>query len=131
MARFFESLWKYQRVAQSLFWAAAIFALIMAALPHPPHIPGNPSDKIQHIAAFVTLSLLGAWAFPRVSLVQLLLRLSLFGAFIELVQAIPVLHRDSDPLDWIADTLACVLMLALIGWWRARPATATAGAERQ
>ena len=78
------------------------------------------------MAAFVTLSLLGAWAFPRLSLIQLLLRLSLFGAFIELVQAIPVLHRDSDPLDWIADTIACIAVLALIAWVRARPATADA-----
>jgi len=116
-----QLLWKYRRAAQPLFWAAAIFAFVMAAIPHPPDIPGNPSDKLQHIAAFATLSLLGAWAFPRLSLIQLLLRLSLFGAFIELVQAIPFLHRDSDPLDWIADTLACVAVLAAIAWWRARP----------
>jgi len=121
-----EVLSKYRPAARPLFWAAAIFALVMAALPHPPDIPGNPSDKVQHMAAFVTLSLLGAWAFPRLSLIQLLLRLSLFGAFIELVQAIPVLHRDSDPLDWIADTIACIAVLALIAWVRARPATADA-----
>jgi hypothetical protein len=47
--------------------------------------------------------------------------LSLFGASIELVQAIPVLHRDSDPLDWIADTIACIIVLGVIAWWRARP----------
>jgi hypothetical protein len=120
MARLTQILWKYHRVAQPLFWAAAIFAFVMAAMPHPPDIPGKPSDKIQHIAAFVTLSLLGSWAFPRLSLIQLLVRLSLFGAFIELVQAIPVLHRDSDPLDWIADTIACVAVLAVIAWGRGR-----------
>jgi hypothetical protein len=114
-------LFKYQRAAQPLFWAAAIFALVMALIPYVPHIPGNPSDKIQHIAAFITLSLLGAWAFPGLSLIQLLLRLSLFGAFIELAQAIPILHRDSDPLDWIADTIACIIVLGVIAWWRARP----------
>jgi len=121
MARFLEVLWKYRHAARPLFWAAALFAFVMAVIPHPPEIPGDPSDKLQHIAAFVTLSLLGAWAFPGLSLVQLLLRLSLFGAFIELVQAIPVLHRDSDPLDWIADTIACIAVLAAIAWWRARP----------
>jgi hypothetical protein len=121
MARFLEILWKYRRVARPLFWAAAIFAIFMAVVPHPPEIPGDPSDKVQHMAAFVTLSLLGSWAFPRLPLIQLLLRLSLFGAFIELVQAIPVLHRDSDPLDWIADTIACIAVLAAIAWWRARP----------
>jgi uncharacterized membrane protein len=116
-----QILFKYQRAAQPLFWAAAIFALVMALIPYVPDIPGNPSDKIQHIAAFITLSVLGAWAFPGLSLIQLLLRLSLFGAFIELAQAIPILHRDSDPVDWIADTIACIIVLGVIAWWRARP----------
>ena len=120
MARLLEVLWKYQRAARPLFWAGALFAFMMAVIPHPPEIPGNPSDKIQHIAAFVTLSLLGAWAFPRLSLVQLLVRLSLFGAVIELIQAIPALNRDSDPLDWLADTAACIAVLAAIAWWRAK-----------
>ena len=121
MPKLREILFKYQRAAKPLFWAAAIFALVMALIPYVPDIPGNPSDKIQHIAAFITLSVLGAWAFPGLSLIQLLLRLSLFGASIELVQAIPVLHRDSDPLDWIADTIACIIVLGVIAWWRARP----------
>src|SRR4051794_18857902 len=89
-----------------LFWAAASFAFVMAVLPHPPELPGAPSDKIQHMAAFATLGVLGAWGYARTALVQLLAGLSLFGAFIELVQAIPDLHRDSDVKDWIADTIA-------------------------
>ena len=92
----------------------------MAVLPHPPHIPGNPNDKLQHITAFATLSLLGSFAYPATPLIAFLLRLSLFGAFIEVVQAIPVLHRDSDILDWLADTAAIVVMLMLVAWWRRR-----------
>ena len=102
------------------FWAAATFAFVMAALPHPPELPGAPSDKVQHIIAFATLGLLGASAYPATSLVQLALRLSLFGAAIELVQAIPPLHRDSSVLDWIADTVACSAALAAVSWWRAK-----------
>jgi VanZ family protein len=96
------------------FWAAAIFAFVMAVLPHPPELPGHPSDKIQHVAAFATLGLLGGLAYPATSALQLAVRLSLFGAAIELVQAIPGLHRDSSALDWIADTIACGLVLALV-----------------
>jgi VanZ family protein len=103
-----------------LFWAAATFAFVMAILPHPPELPGNPSDKLQHIAAFATLSVLGAWAYVDASLTQLLAGLSLFGAVIELVQAIPALHRDSDVKDWIADTLATALVLTLVRWRRMR-----------
>jgi VanZ family protein len=112
--------WSASRTARSLFWAAGLFALVMALLPHPPHIPGEPNDKIQHITAFATLGLLGAWAYPITKPVKLLLWLSLFGATIELFQAIPVLHRDSDILDWLADTLASGIVLALVSWWRAR-----------
>jgi VanZ family protein len=109
-----------------LFWAAMIFAFVMAILPHPPEIPGSPSDKVQHVSAFATLGLLGTWAYVRTSLVLLLAGLSLFGAFIEIVQAIPALHRDSDVKDWIADTIACGIVLLIIHWRRTR-ARAAAG----
>jgi VanZ family protein len=108
------------RLTRGLFWAAALFALVMALLPHPPHIPGNPPDKIQHIAAFATLGLLGSFAFPRLSSLRLIAALSLFGAFIEIAQAIPFLQRDSDPLDWLADTAACLLVVAALRWREAR-----------
>ena len=109
-----------RRLPRLLFWAAAIFAFVMAVLPHPPQIPGHPSDKIQHIAAFATLGALGAWAFPRVGILKLIIRLSIFGAVIEIAQAIPALHRDSDVLDWLADTIACAVVLFAIRWWRTR-----------
>jgi VanZ family protein len=105
---------------RALFFAAAIFALVMAVLPHPPELPGEPSDKIQHMAAFATLGLLGAWAYAGAALLQLLAGLSLFGAFIEVVQAIPALHRDSDVKDWIADTIAAAAVLLLVHWRRMR-----------
>jgi VanZ family protein len=103
-----------------LFWAAATFAFVMAVVPHPPELPGEPNDKIQHMVAFATLGLLGAWAYARTPLPQLLAALSLYGAVIELVQAIPALHRDSDVKDWIADTLAAGVVLLFVGWWRLR-----------
>jgi VanZ family protein len=116
-------------VRRLLFWAAMVFAFVMAILPHPPEIPGEPSDKVQHVAAFATLGLLGTWAYVRTSLVVLLGGLSLFGAFIEVVQAIPALNRDSDITDWIADTIACGLVLLFVHWRRTR-ARAEAG-QRQ
>lgn len=112
--------WRASRTARAAFWGAAAFAFLMAVLPHPPEVPGNPNDKVQHIVAFATLSVLGSFAYPATTLVSLLMRLSLFGAFIEVVQAIPVLHRDSDILDWLADTVAVGAVLLLVRWWRRR-----------
>ena len=112
----------HSRLRKAAFWAAWAFAFVMAALPHPPRLPGQPDDKIQHLAAFVTLALLGSWAFPRAKCWTLLAWLSAYGALIELVQAIPMLHRDSDVLDWLADTVAAGAMLLLARWWRFRRA---------
>ena len=107
---------------RALFWAAAMFAFVMAVLPHPPRLPGDPSDKVLHITAFATLGLLGSFAYPAASVLRLLLPLSLFGALIEVVQAIPALHRDSDVVDWIADTVAAGVVLVLVRrQWRPSP----------
>lgn len=108
------------RLARTLFWAAALFAFVMAVLPHPPQVPGEPNDKIQHMLAFTTLALLGSWAFAKTAPWKLLLWLSLFGAAIEGVQGIPALHRDSELLDWVADTAAVVVVLLLIALVRRR-----------
>jgi hypothetical protein len=109
-----------RRLPRLLFWAAATFAFVMAVLPHPPELPGHPSDKIQHVTAFATLGALGVWAFPRSPTLKLIAGLSIFGAAIEIIQAIPALHRDSDILDWIADTIASAIVLLAIRWWKAR-----------
>ena len=103
-----------------LFWAAALFAFVMAVIPHPPQLPGNPSDKLQHMAAFATLGVLGAWAYARLPLLWLLAGLAAFGAFIEIVQAIPFLHRDSELMDWVADVAAAAVVLLFVWWWRTR-----------
>jgi VanZ family protein len=100
-----------------LFWAAVLLSLVMALMPHPPQLPGHPSDKLQHAAAFATMGIFGSLAYPRLRTLRLILALSLFGAFIEVAQAIPALHRDSDPLDWLADTVACTAAVIAVGWW--------------
>jgi len=91
----------------------------MALLPHPPQLPGAPSDKLQHIVAFATVAGLGSIAYRKMGLMRLLASLSAFGAIIEVLQRIPALHRDGDPLDWAADTIAAAMVLTAV-WWRRR-----------
>jgi hypothetical protein len=103
---------RHRRALRILFWAAAAFAFVMAINPHPPHFPGEPGDKVEHIAAFASLAALAAAAWPERNYAAIGLALSYFGAIIEIVQAIPALHRDCDIMDWAADTAALTLVLA-------------------
>jgi hypothetical protein len=106
-----------------LFWAAGAFAFVMAVIPHPPKVPGEPSDKVEHIVAFLVLAVLGRLAYPDTKKRYLLLGLAAFGAAIELVQGLPFVGRDRDPLDWIADvgaSLAVFVVVALWNYWKER-----------
>ena len=96
-------------VLRVLFWLGVAFAFTMAVLPHPPPV-GIKSDKIQHILAFLTLSALGSFAYPR-NAWRIMLGLFAFGALIELTQMIPELHRDAEFLDWVADATATTVVL--------------------
>lgn len=98
------------RMARLAFWPALLFALVMAILPKPPELPTDDlGDKFQHMLAFFTLTVLAGTGWPRGSLVRAALWLSLVGVGIEVVQAIPALHRDSDWRDWVADSGAIVV----------------------
>jgi VanZ family protein len=94
-----------------LFWATCAFTLVMALLPQPPQLPGSPSDKVQHVAAFLVLTSLAIMAYPRVSLLRIGLLMVLFGLLIELLQLIPALNRDGSALDWLADGAAVAAVL--------------------
>jgi VanZ family protein len=119
--------WRASPSARATFWAATAFSFVMAILPHPPEVPGEPNDKVEHIVAFATLAALASFAYPRVALTRLLVGLSLFGALIELVQGIPAIGRDRDVWDWVADTVAVAAVLALV--WLVRRVASARGAN--
>ncbi len=115
-------------VFKALFWCALVFALVMALLPHPPHLPiDDLGDKFEHMLAFATLAVLGAIAYPAMPLLRLGERLSFLGAIIEVLQSIPGLHRDCDIRDWIADTIAVAVALGIVHlMWQRRAAASQA-----
>lgn len=97
------------------FWLAVIFAYVAAILPaaEAPHI--SMWDKVNHMAAFFTITFLARAAYPRIAVLPLFALLAGFGAFIELSQAIPFIHRDAEWDDWFADILATLVGL-LLAW---------------
>ncbi len=104
-----------ERVIRPPFVVAIALTLMMALLPKPPALPIDRfGDKFEHMLAFAVLALLARFSFRRASSWRLLEHLSFFGALIEVFQSIPRLHRDCDPRDWAADTIAAGLALLLI-----------------
>lgn len=106
---------RFVALARLLFFAALAFTLLMALLPHPPRVPlDSLGDKVEHMLAFATLSVLAAFAFPGASLWRIGERLSFLGALIEVMQAYPLLHRDCSIFDWLADTVAVAIALLVV-----------------
>ena len=98
---------------------ALAFTLFMALDPHPPSpLAVTIWDKAQHAAAFGVLAILAALAWPRTSLLRLGEHLSFVGALIEVLQANPLIHRDCDIFDWVADTVAVAVVLLFIAMVR-------------
>lgn len=104
----------------ALFWLAIAATLYFTLRPPTVIVPF--SDKAQHAATFGGLIVLGMLAYPRISLLRIVVALSALGALIEIIQ--PYFGRDRDLKDWIADTAGILLVLAAFGaarlLWRQR-----------
>jgi hypothetical protein len=108
------------RLAKIVFFAALLFTFYSAVIPPEHALHLVPWDKAEHFIAFYALTGLAATAFPRRHILVIAALLSAFGALIEIVQGLPIVHRDRDFWDWVADTLAIGAALApmLLVWWR-------------
>ena len=99
------------KVARVAFFAALIFTFYSAVAPPAQALQLAPWDKATHFIAFYALTGLAVAAFPKRNLLLAAL-LSAFGALIEFVQGLPIVHRDRDFWDWVADTIAIASALA-------------------
>ena len=102
------------RLPRVVFAVTLIGTVIAAILPNgeAPDLGGG--DKVNHIAAFITLSVMAAWAWRQAALWRIALWLSALGGLIELIQAIPIIARDAEWDDWTADTAAVVVTLLIV-----------------
>jgi hypothetical protein len=108
------------RLAKIVFFAALLFTFYSAVIPPEHALQLVPWDKAEHFIAFYALTGLAAAAFPKRHILVIAALLSAFGALIEIVQGLPIVHRDRDFWDWVADTLAIGAALAPMSlvWWR-------------
>lgn len=103
----------YSRFRVPIFWTTVLVVYALAIMPAPQAPSLGAGDKVNHIAAFFVLTLLGRAAYRHAAVWRLGVGLSLFGILIELTQAIPVLQRDASFWDWVADSTAILVALAL------------------
>ena len=97
------------------FWGALLFAYVDAILPGKDAISLSLWDKLNHMIAFFTITFLARAAYPRIPIFRLFVMMAAFGAFIELSQAIPFIHRDAEWDDWFADMVATLIGL-IVAW---------------
>ena len=107
-------------LARVAFFAALAFTFYSAVIPPRDALQLVPWDKAEHFIAFYVLTGLAVVAFPKRHLFVLAALLSAFGALIEIVQGLPMVHRDRDFWDWVADTIAIASVIAPMAlvWWR-------------
>ena len=106
---------------QVLFVIACLVGVAYALLPKPPKLPTDRwGDKVEHMIGFAMLAFLAALAFPRMPRWRVIERLSFLGALVEVFQSIPGLGRDCDVKDWIADTVAVVVVTGVVALFAPR-----------
>ena len=98
--------------ARVAFWCCVAGSYTLAVLP-VQHEIGAANDKVNHIVAFLTMAFLGRLGWSRTRARWIAVGLVIFGAFIELSQATPVVHRDASWADLAADTAASIVGLIL------------------
>jgi hypothetical protein len=96
-----------------------VFTFYSAVIPPQKAVQLVPWDKAEHFIAFYALTGLGVAAFPRRNLFVLAALLSAFGAFIEFVQGLSIVHRDATSgtgsrTPWPSAALAPMILV----WWR-------------
>jgi hypothetical protein len=107
-------------LARCLFFAALMFTFYSAVILPTHALQLVPWDKAEHFIAFYALTGLAVAAYPKGRLWIIAGSLSAFGALIEIVQGLPIVHRDRDFWDWVADSIAIIAALSpmLLVWWR-------------
>jgi len=94
----------------------AALALIAFYAFKPGHPGGGlfPWDKADHFCAFFVVTVLAVVAFPNQSFLKIGIAVSVLGALIELIQALPIVNRDCDFWDWFAEMCAMSAVYGVI-----------------
>lgn len=88
-----------------VFVAAVVFTLYAALAPGDDTAGLIPWDKAKHFIVFYGLTFLAAMALPKSRWWKIAAVLLVFGIAIEILQGLPIVGRDADVFDIVADAL--------------------------
>lgn len=126
----------HPRLWQALWWLSMATVLTLALMPAPPKQIDLGWDKLNHLAAFGVMTMLGlgakVWRFAPQSLhrhgayaalaTAISLQMLAFGGLIEVLQSFTP-TRFAEWGDLVADSLGIALGLVAMTLWRARLAS--------
>ena len=94
---------KINRLGLAVFVAAVGFTLYAALVPGDDAQGLIPWDKAKHFVVFYGLTFLATLALPRSRFWKIGIVLLGFGIAIEILQGLPIVGRDADLFDVVAD----------------------------
>lgn len=97
-----HSLLRCQPLWRAILIVSAMAILYLATTSQPYPIPSAPSDKLNHLIAFIQLTVVTRLAWPALSRIWIAIGVMGFGLAIELMQA-QLPYRDFSVLDLAAD----------------------------
>ncbi len=110
------TLLRYQVLWRAALMLSLLAILFLATTPNPYPVPASASDKVNHLLAFVELTLLARLAWPHLDARWPALALLAYGLGIEAIQAF-LPYREFSLADLAADGagigLGLLLWLAL------------------
>jgi hypothetical protein len=112
-----EELSSGGRIARWAFWPSllTILALTLAPLAKEVEPPSLLSyDKFQHFTAFAGLASLAGLGWGLRNAFRVGLGISAVAASIEILQALPIVHRDPSFWDWTADIVGIACGFSLL-----------------
>ena len=114
---------KINRLGLAVFVAATVFTLYAALAPGDDTAGLIPWDKAKHFIVFYGLTFLAMMALPKSRFWKIALVLLGFGIAIEILQSLPVIGRDADIFDVVADTLGVGFFFGpiVVRDWATRP----------
>ena len=116
---------RHPRLWLSIGWTLIVLAVLVSILPvnRLPQPPGV-NDKVEHMAAYMLLSLWFAGIYPRSRYWIIAIGLCVMGVLIEFAQGAMHLGREADVLDVLANSSGVVVGLGLsllwLGGWAQR-----------